>query len=110
MIQLGSKKYLDIVSSSIIYKYDINKTQNIILNMPWFYTPASHFSRQGNDTMGKIAEQKLAMTSLLYIFGGICFSRPLPGILTKHNIRDTVSEGSIWGQFYIPKVEGLNSC
>ena len=56
--------------------------------------------------MGKFAEQKLAMTDSFHMFGGI-FLRFLPEILTKHNIKETVSKGNIWGTFYIPKSEGL---
>ena len=69
MIQQDGKN-LYIVSSSIISMYDINKTQNSILKMPWFHTLASHFSQNGHDTIGNISEWKLAMTNLFCIFGG----------------------------------------
>ena len=36
-------KNLDIVASSITSMYDINKTQNSILKIPWFHTPFSIF-------------------------------------------------------------------
>ena len=49
-------KTLGILDSSIMYMYDIDKTQNIILKIPLFHIPASHFWRNRHDTMGKIAE------------------------------------------------------
>ena len=64
-------KTLDIVSSSIIYTYDVNKTQNNILKVPWFHTPNSHFSRNRHDTVGNIADKKLAMTDSFLIYDGI---------------------------------------
>ena len=48
----------------------------------------------------------MAMTEPFHIFGGSVFSHPLPEILTKHNIKETASNGSIWGPFYISKGEG----
>ena len=102
----GWEKTLDIVDSSIISTYDIDKMQNSILNMPLFHTPASHFSRKGNDTMGNIDKQKLETTNSFHVFGSTIFSHPLPDILTKHNIKETESKGNIWGPFYIPKGEG----
>ena len=84
---------MDIVASSIKFTYDVNKMQNSILNIPWFHTPASHFSRNGNDTMGEITEQKLATAKPFPIFGGIFFAHPSPVILTKHNIKETSSWG-----------------
>ena len=80
--------------------------QNSILNIPWFHTPASHFSRNGHDTMGDISEQKLAATDSFRIFGGSFFAHSSPGILTKNNIKETSSKGNIWGPFYILKGEG----
>ena len=99
---------MDILSSSMIYTYDVHKMQNSILNIPWFHTPASHFSRNGYDTMGDTIEQKLAATDSFRIFGGRCFASYLHEILTKHNIKETSSKSNIWGQFYIPKGEGLD--
>ena len=54
------EKNLDIIASNINSTYDVNKTQNSILNMPWFHTPASHFSRNRYDTMGEISKQNMA--------------------------------------------------
>ena len=56
--------------------------------------------------MGKFAEQTLAMTDSLRVFGGSFFAHPLPDILTKHNIKETASKGNILGPFYILKGEG----
>ena len=61
---------MDIVSYNIISMYNVDKTQNVILKMPLFHTPGSHFSRKGNGTMGKIAKQKLAMTYSFRIYVG----------------------------------------
>ena len=47
----------------------INKMQNSILNIPRFYSPDSHFSQVGHDTMGKISKQKPAMTDSFHIHG-----------------------------------------
>ena len=69
-LHLG-RKTLDIVSSSIISIYDVNKMQNSILKIPLFHTPAPHFSRNGHDTMGDISKQKLDMTDSFCIYGGI---------------------------------------
>ena len=41
-LHLG-RKNMDIVASSIFSAYDVNKTQNIILKVPWFHTPDSQF-------------------------------------------------------------------
>ena len=49
--------------------YDIDKTHNSILKIPWFHTPSSHFSRNGRDTMGNISKQKLAMIDSFHIYG-----------------------------------------
>ena len=64
-------KNLDIVASSITSMYDINKTKNSILKIPWFHTPVSIFSRNGHDNMGKINKWKLTTTKWFRIFGGI---------------------------------------
>ena len=101
-------KNMDILASSLIYMYGVDKTHNSILNMPLFHTPASHLSRNGHYTMGKIYEWKLATTNLFRIFGGRFFPQPLPDILTKHNTKETSSIGNIWGQLCIPKVKGLD--
>ena len=58
-------------------------------------------------TMGKISEQKLAMTNSFRIFGGSFSAHSSTDIWTKHNIKETVSKGNIWGPFYIPKAGGL---
>ena len=100
-------KTLDVIASSIISTYDIDKTQNSIRKIPWFHTPISYFSLNGHDTMGDISEWKLAMRNLFRIFGGSFFAHTLPGIQTKHNIKEAVSKGNIWGPFYIPKGKGL---
>ena len=47
-----------------------HRTQNIILKIPWFYTPASRFSRNRHDTMGDISEQKMTNTEPFCVFGG----------------------------------------
>ena len=71
-----------------------------------FHNPASHFSRNGHDTMDKITEEKLAMTDSLRIFSGCFFAHILHEILTKHNIEEISNKGNIWGPFYTPKGEG----
>ena len=101
-LHLGEKN-LDIIASSINYTYEVNKMQNSILNIPWFHTPSSHFSRNGDDTMGDISEQKLAMTNSSRVFGGIYSTHPSPDILTKQSIKETASKGIIWGLFCIPQ-------
>ena len=63
-------KTLYIVAFSIIYTYDDDKMEKSILKVPWLHTPASYFSGFIDDTMGKIAEQKLAMTDSFRIFFG----------------------------------------
>ena len=90
-----------------MYTYDIDKTQNSTLKIPWFHTPASHFSRNGHDTMDKIFDWKLATTNIFCIFGGCFFAHPSLEILTKHNTKETDSKANIWGKFYIPKGKGL---
>ena len=87
--------------------YDVDEMQNGILKIPWFHTPASHFSRNVHDTMSNISDQKMETMALLCIFGGSFFANPSPEILTKYNIKETFSKGNIWGPFYIPKGEGL---
>ena len=91
------------ISPCISSTYDIDKTNNIILKIPLFYTPASHFSRIVHDTMGDIAEQKLTTMNSFCVFGVSFFAHPLHYILTKHNIKETASKCNIWGTFYIPK-------
>ena len=53
---------MDILVSSVTSMYEADKTQNSIIKVTWFHTPAFHFLRNGHDTMGEIAEQKLVMT------------------------------------------------
>ena len=84
-------KTLDIVASGILSTYDIDKTQNSTLNIPWFHTPAFNLSWNGHATMGNISEWKLARTKILRIFGGSFVAHPWPNILTKHNIKETAS-------------------
>ena len=72
------EKTLDIIASSIISTYDVDKTQNIILKVPLFHTPASNFSRNVHDTMCKITKKKLATRDSLRFFGGGYFACPLP--------------------------------
>ena len=50
--------------------------------------------------MGKIAEQKMAMTDSFQVFGGRFFAYPSHDIPTKHNINDNPSKVNIWGLFY----------
>ena len=57
--------------------------------------------------MSDISKQKLAATDSFHIFGGSVFAHSLPKILTKHNIKETVSKRNIWGPFNIPKGQGL---
>ena len=64
-------KTTDNLSSSIISTYDANRMQNSTLKIPWFHTPASHFSQNGHDTMGDISKNKLAMTDSFRIYGDI---------------------------------------
>ena len=94
-------KTLDIVASSIIYTYDVNKTQNSIPKITWCHTPASHSSRNGHDTMGNIAKKKICDDRLILHLWWQFFAHLLTGILTKHNIKETTSKGNIWGPFYI---------
>ena len=70
------EKNLDIVSSSIIYTYDVNKTQNSILMIPWFHIPTSNSLRNGHKTMGKVAKQKMATTNSFRIFYGSFSAHP----------------------------------
>ena len=83
--------------------YDIDKTHNSTLKIPWFHTPASQFSQNGHYTMGKIAEWKMVTMNIFRIFRGIFFAYPLPDILTKHNIKENSSKWNIRGKFDIPK-------
>ena len=86
MLQLG-RKTLDIVASSIIYTYDVDKTHNSIQKIPCLHKPASHYSLNRHDPMNNTVEQKLATTKSIRIFGGSFFAHPLPNILTKPNIK-----------------------
>ena len=86
---------MDAVASSIISMYGVDKTQNSILKVPLFHILASDFSRNRHGTMGDIAKRKLVITDSLHIFGSSFFAHPLPEILTKHNIKETVSKGNI---------------
>ena len=55
-LQMGGIN-MDIVSSCMFSMCDIGQKYNIIVNIPSFFrlpTPASHSSRNGIDTMGKI--------------------------------------------------------
>ena len=63
-------KTLYIVASSIIFTYDVDKTNNGTLKIPWFHTIASHSSQNRHDTMGKIAKKKLETIDSFRIFGG----------------------------------------
>ena len=99
---------MDIIASSIISTYYVNKTHNSILKVPWFHAPGSHFSKYIYDTMGNISEQKLAKVDSFRTFDGILSVHTSPEILTKHNIKETVSKVNIWGSFYTPKDEGSN--
>ena len=99
-------KTLYIVDSSIIYTYDIDNTQTIILKIPWFHTPSSHYSQNEHDTMEKIVEWKLATMNLFHIFCGGFFN-PSPDILTKYNIKEISSTGNILSPFYLPRGKGL---
>ena len=89
------KKTLDIGDYCIISTYDVNKMQNSILKISQFHIPASHLPQNRHDTMGDIAKRKLVITDSLHIFGSSFFAHPLPEILTKHNIKETVSKGNI---------------
>ena len=71
---------MDIVASSMVPTYNVDKMQNSILKVPLFHTPASHSSQNGHDTMGKINEQKLVMKESLRIFGGSFFAHFSPEI------------------------------
>ena len=64
---------MNIVYSSIISTYDIDKMNNGILKVPLFHTLASHFSQNGNDTIGNISEQNLVTTDSFRFFGGNFF-------------------------------------
>ena len=55
--------------------------------------------------MGNISKQKLATKNSFQIFGGSFCAHPLFEIPTKHHIKETASEGNIWGPFYTPKAE-----
>ena len=85
---------------------DVDKMQNIVLKMPLFYTPASHIPGNKHNTMGNLVEQKLATKNSFHVFGVSIFAHSSPDILTKHNIKETESKGSIWVPFYIPRGEG----
>ena len=56
--------------------------------------------------MGEIAE-KIWQQQTNYTVMVAVFPHPFPEILTKQNIKTTVSKNSIWGPFYISKGEGL---
>ena len=71
-LHLG-RKTLDIVAASTYSTYDVDTTQNSILQIPLFHTPASHYSRNGHDTIDKIAKQKIVMTDSFYIYSGSFF-------------------------------------
>ena len=79
-------KNLDIIESRIISAHDVDKSQNSILKIALFHTPASHISQNRHDTMGNIVDQKLATTNSFLVFGGSFSAHPSPDILTKHNI------------------------
>ena len=49
-------KTFDVVAYNIISMYYIDKTNNRILKITLFHTPASHVSQNRHDTMGRIAE------------------------------------------------------
>ena len=70
--------------------------------MPLFHTPDSNFSQNRHDTMGDIYKQNLQLHNH-FAFMVAFFARFLSEILTKHNNKETASEGNIWGPFYIPK-------
>ena len=93
---------MDIVASIIISVYVADKTQNSILKMPWFHTPASHFSQNRHCTISNIAKQQLEMTASLWIV--VAVSCPF----IFWNADQTQYQGNFWGTFYIPKGEGLD--
>ena len=97
---------MDIVASGVNYMIDVDKTQNIILNIPWFHTPASHFSRNLHETVGNIDKKQMATMQSFHICGCSFFPHPSPEIITKHNTKEIASKGNIWGPFYMSKGEG----
>ena len=70
---------MDIIASSILSPYDVDKTLNSILKIPSFHTLASQFSRNGHDTMGEIAQQKLVDDELIPPFWWQFFCPSLAG-------------------------------
>ena len=88
--------------------YDLNKTQNIIIKVPWFHTPASNFSQNTHDTMVKITKRKKWRRCNHSTSDGNYFALTLPGIMTKYNIKETASKGNIWFPFYMSKGEDLD--
>ena len=97
-------KTLDIVASSMTYMYDINKTKNSILKIPWFHTPVSIFSRNGHDNMGNIYKWKLTTTKWFPIFGGIFLPIPrLTDLSSTISGKLTVKE-TLGDSFIYPKV------
>ena len=102
----GLGKTLDILASSIISTYDVDKAHNSIIKMPLFHAPASHFSRIGHDTRGEISDQKLATTNSFRILVEF-FCPPLAWHTDQTQYQGTASKGNIWGPFYIPKGEDL---
>ena len=95
-----------IIASSIISTYDVDKKQNVILKIPWFQTPASHFSRNWHENTGELFEQKVMIVNSFRVFGGSSSAHPLPAILSKHNNKEADIKGRMLGLFYIPKGEG----
>ena len=91
---------MDNLAFSIIYMYDVDITQNIILKIFWFHTPASHFTKQ-TWHHGRYFQAKNGNDRLIPHFWWHFFAHPWPEILTKHNTKETSSKGNIWGPFYI---------
>ena len=96
-------KTLDIVVSTIISMYDVDKTYNSILKVPWFHTPASHFFTKWTWHHGRYFRAKNYNDRLITHFWWQFFAHFLSEIMTKHNIKETAIKGNIWGPSYIPK-------
>ena len=95
---------MDIVASGVNYMIDVDKTQNIILNIPWFHTPASHFSTTWH--RGKYWQETNGDNAIIPHLWLYFFAHPSPEIITIRNTKETASKGNIWGPFYMSKGEG----
>ena len=78
------------------------KSLGSLIEIPWFNTPASDYSRTWHH--GQYFWAKTGNDELIPRFGWQFFGPYLAWNID--HIKETVSKGNIWGPFYIPKCEG----